>query len=90
MDMWDTQYTFNKIVIVNGDVATIVEVSKWKDYEGEQIQIETTDGLVFVANSDNIYPLDERATNVTPEEFARSLVGADGEVNYLGSAQKTK
>ena len=32
-DIWDTQYTFNELVIVNGNVATIVEVKQWKDYE---------------------------------------------------------
>ena len=89
--IFDTQYTFNKAVIVNGDVATIVELEKWTDYEdGEQIQVKTKDGLVFLANSDNIYPIDERNTDITPEEFARALVGEDGEVNYLGTTAKTK
>ena len=87
----DLQYTFNKAVIVNGDVATIVELKKWTDYEnGEQIQVTTKDGLVFLVNSINIYPLDERKSDITPEEFARALVGEEGEVNYLGSTAKTK
>lgn len=87
----DLQYTFNKAVIVNGDVATIVELKKWTDYEdGEQIQVTTKDGLVFLVNSDNVYPVDERDSSVSVEEFARSLVGEDGEVNYLGKDTKVK
>lgn len=90
MDMWDTQYTFNKAVVVNGDVATIVEVKSWTDYDGEQIQIATQDGLVFLVNSDNIYPMDTRNTDITPEDFARSLVGKNGEITYLEEVKNTK
>ena len=91
-DFWDTQYTFNKIIIVNGDSATIVNAKKWTDFDGEQIQIETPEGLVFVSNSDNIYLLDVRNTDVSAEEFAKSLIGEEGRINYLGSEtnQKTK
>lgn len=91
MDMWDTQYTFNQVIVINGDVATIVDVKQWGDYDGEQIQFITPEGLVFIANSDNIYPLDTRNSKVSAEEMARSLVGEDGEINYLNPEKnKTK
>ena len=84
MDLLDTQYTFNKAVILHKDNAVIVEIEKWVDYDGEQIQITTKDGLVFLVNSDNVYPLDTRNTDITEEEFARSLIGENGEITYLG------
>lgn len=80
---FDIQYTFNKIIIVNGDVATIAEVERWDDYEGEQLQIKTKDGFVFLVNSDNVYPVDDRYTDIEIEYMARCLVGENGEVNYL-------
>lgn len=53
-DMWDTNYTFNKAIIYlqNGDVVE-VEVKKWADYDGEQLQIESTDGTVYLTSSYN-------------------------------------
>ena len=85
-DVFDTQYVFNELVIVNGNVATIVEVKQWRDYEdGDQLQIITKDGLVFLVDAMNAYPLDTRTSEVTSEEFARNLVGENGEVKYLNS-----
>ena len=81
--------SFNQAVIVNGNIATIVEVEDHR-LLGEKIRIETKDGLVFDVFSGNVYPMSTENTDITPEDFARSLVGEEGEVNYLGSAQKTK
>ena len=48
--------------------------------------------MVFLVNSDNVYPVDTRNSKVSAEEMARSLVGEDGEVNYLNGEnyQKSK
>ena len=31
----DTKYTFNKAIIFRGNIATIIDVEKWCDYDGE-------------------------------------------------------
>ena len=46
-DMLDTQYTFNKAIIFGEDCVKIIEIEKWVDYDGEQIQITTKDSLFF-------------------------------------------
>lgn len=51
---WDTQYTFNKaIVILNDGTKMEIEIEKWKDFDGEQIQIQGKDGKVYLVSSYN-------------------------------------
>lgn len=52
-DMWDTVRTYDKAVIVLGDEVITVDVKQWKDYDGEQIQIITEDGTVYLVSSYN-------------------------------------
>lgn len=59
-DMWDTNYTFNKAMCYgdfDGDGASewkTLNVDKWTDYEdGDSIQIETTDGDVYLFHASN-------------------------------------
>lgn len=53
-DILDMNYTFNKAIISlqNGEVIE-VDVKSWKDYEGEQLQIESTDGTFYLTSSYN-------------------------------------
>ena len=46
VDIWDTQYTFNKAIIFGDNTATIIEIDQWRDYDGGQYQIKTKDGLI--------------------------------------------
>lgn len=51
---WDTKYTFNKaIVILNDGTKMEIEIEKWKDFEGEQIQIQGKDGKTYLVSSYN-------------------------------------
>lgn len=49
----DTNYTFDKAIIQKGDKEIIVDIKSWKDYAGEQIQLELTDGSVILVSSYN-------------------------------------
>lgn len=51
--MFDTEYTFDKAVINLGDKTIVVDVDKWNDYDGEQLQIITDDGTVILTSSYN-------------------------------------
>ena len=53
-DLWDTEYTFDKAIVKfpDGTVETL-EIKNWTDYDGEQLQITTKDGIVYVFNSVN-------------------------------------
>lgn len=51
---WDTKYTFNKaIVILNDGTKMEIEIEKWNDYDGEQIQIQSKDGKIYLVSSFN-------------------------------------
>jgi hypothetical protein len=51
-DTFDTVYEYDRAIIqlANGEVIE-VEVASWSDYEGEQIQITTPDGTVYLTSS---------------------------------------
>ena len=51
--MIDFKYQYNKaITSINGEKIEI-EIDTWKDYEGEQIQIISKDGKVYLLSSFN-------------------------------------
>ena len=54
MDMLDTTYTYDYAIISFPDgTVKKIEIKKWCDYEGEQIQIESKDGKIYLVNSMN-------------------------------------
>ena len=54
LDMFDTNYTYHYAITrwPDGTVKKI-EVEQWSDYEGEQIQIISTDGNIYLLSMNN-------------------------------------
>lgn len=54
MQIIDTTYTFDYALVrfPDGDTKKI-EIESWSDYDGEQIQIRSTDGKTYLVNSVN-------------------------------------
>ena len=52
MDMVDTVYTYDRAIIqlANGDIVE-VDIAKWRDYDGEQVQIIAEDGTVYLTST---------------------------------------
>lgn len=80
----DTKYTFNKAIIFNDNTATIVEIKKWADYDGEQLQIITEDGLIIVTSSFDTKLINDNDSEIKAEDIVRSILGEDAVINYLG------
>ena len=51
--IFDTNYTYTRAYLKIDDKWIDVPISKWCDYEGEQIQIILTDGSVILTSSYN-------------------------------------
>ena len=50
--VWDTNRTYDKAIIrLANDEVIEVEVREWRDYDGEQLQIITPDGTVYLTSS---------------------------------------
>ena len=50
----DLKYDFDyAIVKFPDDTIRELEIASWSDYDGEQIQIKTTDGTIYVVSSFN-------------------------------------
>lgn len=89
--MVDTKFTYNKAIIFSENTATIVEIKKWADYDGEQIQLETTDGLFILTSSFDTKLIDDRNSDTKAEDVIRAIKGDEVVITYLGkSNQKTK
>lgn len=53
-DLLDTNYTYDRAVMLIGGEVVEVQVKQWRDYEdGEQIQVISTDGKTYLVNSVN-------------------------------------
>lgn len=57
--MIDTSFSFNKAKIYIGDEVISIDVKSWNDYEGEQLQIISKDGTVYLTNSTNVILIKE-------------------------------
>lgn len=86
----DVKYEFNKAIIFGEDTATIVEIDKWTDYDGEQLQITTKDGLVIVTSSFDTKLVNDKKSEIKAEDIARSIKGEDVEIIYLDDVPKQK
>lgn len=53
--VFDTKYGFDKALVMGDDAAIILDVKEWKDYSGEQLQINFNDNsgiLTSFVNTD--------------------------------------
>ena len=88
--VFDTKYTFNKAITIKDGVATIYDVEKWRDYEGEQIQLVLVDGTVVLTSSFDTKLFNTDESDCSIEDIARSYVGENGEIIYFGKTSKVK
>ena len=84
----DVKLKFNKAIIFREDTATIVEVKKWNDYDGEQLQIITPDGLIIITSSYDTKLINDENSEIKAEDVARSIGGDDIEIRYLEKHEK--
>ena len=86
---FDFKYTFNKAIIFDDNVATIIDIVKWCDYEGEQYQITTKSGLVILTSSRDTKLFDDRKSNISAEDFARIMKNDDVIINHYDEGINT-
>lgn len=51
--MFDTNYSFDKAIVVIGTERYEYDIVEWTDYEGEQLQLKLTDGSIILVSSYN-------------------------------------
>lgn len=55
----DMNYTFKKAIVCIADKKIELKVKSWKDYDGEQLQIVTEDGKVYLVSTFNTILISE-------------------------------
>ncbi len=86
-ELLDTNWRYNKAILFNRNNALILNVSAWKDYEGEQLQVITDEGMVILLSSYNSKLLYDKQSNTKAEDFAKMYVGSDGKVSSIGNKE---
>ena len=85
----DFAYTFNKAIILKDESATIVELSTWRDYDDDKIQIKLQDGTCILTEIDKVKLVnDEEAAEGAVDRYAASLVGSEDKVIHYGAKGK--
>jgi hypothetical protein len=52
--IWDTNYTYNRCLVREGDVWVEYVVDSWNDYEDGTVTVWTTDGQMIFTHTTNI------------------------------------
>lgn len=88
----DLQFVFDKAIILQDDIATIVELETWKDYEADdKIQLRIVNGPDVLTSIDNVKLInDDNASENSLKNYAISLVGSEEKVSYYNSKNLTK
>lgn len=73
----DTKYGFNKALIMGDNSSIVLDVEKWKDYSGEQIQLTTSDNFVLLTSSFDTNCFYGESDNYSVDEVAKSATESD-------------
>jgi len=80
--VFDTNYGFDKALIYGDDSAIVLDLKKWKDYSGEQIQLTTEDNFILLTSSFDTNCFYKTSSKYTADEVANNGV-ENKEVYYL-------
>lgn len=72
----DLNKSFNVAIEVNNDTVSIVGVNNYGDYEGNQVQIKTEDGLVILTSTHQTNLINVKSEEIA-YDIANSLAGSD-------------
>ena len=83
-DFIDLHWKYNKVALFNKNKALMLNINNWRDYEGEQLQIVTNEGMELLLSSYNSKLFYDRQSETKAEDVTKMYVGSDGTVSTLG------
>lgn len=91
-DIIDMHYTYKKAIILTDNIATIVTLDTWRDYEDDdKIQIKLSDGTCILTDTDKVKLInDDKANEKSLENYAITLVGSKENVVYYDAEKVNK
>lgn len=81
-DIIDTKYGFNKAIVLKEGGAIIFPITKWCDYEGEQLQLTIENGPMIVTAAYDTILINDIESKTKAIDIAKSLL-SDGQVKDL-------
>ena len=82
--------SFDKAIIVKDNNAVIINIASWKDFDGEQFELTTKDGMVILTSSFDTKLINSENSDKKVEELCELLVGPDGTISYYDHNSKVK
>ena len=83
-DWIDTNWGFNKAIVIKDNAVVILPIDKWCDYEGEQLQLTITSGPVIVTAAYDTILLNDIESKLKAIDIANAL-GKNNQVIDLTS-----
>lgn len=89
-DILDMHFVYNKAIILTDNVATIVPLETWRDYEeDDKLQLKLEDGTCILVSSDKVKLInDDDAKEDSLHNYALSLVGSEDSVVYYNPSKE--
>lgn len=79
-DLFDTQFTYDKAICLEGNNAVIYDISQWTDYEtDDQIQLKLSDGSYVLVGIPDVILVRE-GKDYTASQIAYGILGSDATV----------
>lgn len=72
-DIIDTKLGFNKAIIIKDNSVLILPISKWCDYEGEQLQLQIENGPLVVTAAYDTILINDISSTTKALDIAKSL-----------------
>ncbi len=81
-DLLDFHFGFNKAIILKDNSAVILPVNEWCDYEGEQIQINISNGPTILSAAYSTILVNDIESDIKADQVAETLIN-NGQVYDL-------
>ena len=81
--MFDTKYGFNQALILGDDSAVVLDVSQWKDYSGEQLQLITDNNFVLLTSSFDTNCFYGDSNQYSVDDIGLSAISDSNNIYYL-------
>ena len=72
-DIIDTEYYFNKAIIMKDNTAVVLSIDSWCDYEGEQLQLNITNGPTMLSAAYDTILINDINSKTKAKDIAKCL-----------------
>jgi len=81
--MNQNQTEYNKAIILEDQKAIIVNVEEFREYDDNNYQIQTEEGLNFITAKEKAEFINDTKSEIDIEDYIRTFINEEIEIEYL-------